>query len=472
MTKTFLDVLDKIETTTGTNDKLALLEANKDNIDLMDFLNFGLDDRITFGVANIKPLEFTEEDRMLAGKTIFEVFKELCYQLIHRKETGNSAHRSINHFLSRCSVQEHKWYKKCIEKDLSSLRVGASLVNRVWDHLCLDFECMLAEKEEKIVKINFSKGATVELKGNGIRTLWHIGAEGKVTPWVWYPSYSGPVGRSGMPLPQFMFLKEYIEGLSLCNVVVDSEVHANHVLANIQTLMQYEEKNISDFTNSKGVVSKSWEKEVIKARTVAEIRNITTINVIDVLTMNEWYTRTCTRIYSDRRAYLNKYIDEAAKERGLNHKIQSMPYVSVDSYEAASVAAKVWINQKLEGAIVKQNDGLYRWTRHHDWTKIKEEVEADVVILGVIEAKQTFDTSGKPEPKMTGKFLVTDGTRTFEVGTGKGWTRKFYQDSWNNKEDYIGKVMKITAQCFTSKAAICPRFDYFRDDKTKKDILG
>lgn len=468
---TIFEILESIEKTSGTNDKLAILEAHKDNELLKVFLKLGLDDRITFGVAHIK--EFEPEDSIVADGELHKWFLFLCDSLIKRKLTGNSAHHEICDFLHCCTEQERLWYRRCIEKNLKSLRMGASLVNKVWPLLCLDFKCMLAEKEDKIEKIDFSKGVGVELKGNGVRTFWFIDNNGKIGNTIWYPDYFGPVGRSGMPFPQLEFLIPYVEALKLRNAVIDSEVHCNHVLEDIQTITQYEPKDIKDFTNAKGQVKKSWDKEVAKAAEVEELRKKASINIIDVLTIDEWKAQACDRIYNDRRSYITHTISKAINDAQVKDRITIMPAYLSYSYDEAIAIAKKWIAEGLEGAIIKPLEGLYRWTRHVEWCKVKEEVETDVLIVGYEIAEQTYDTTGNPNPPILGKFLVVDSEgRKFGVGTGKGWTYEFYKTALENIEDYMNKVMKITAQRFTATSAICPRFDCWRPDKLPKDIIG
>jgi hypothetical protein len=471
----YLRILEELERLQKTNEKLALLEEHKDNLNLKDYLQIALDDRITFGVAKIKDIAFADTDNFTVrdGDGTFESFRRLVSLLYHRELTGNNAHKTINWFLEGCNDLEKKWFRKCIQKDLASCKVGASLVNRVWPLLALDFKCMLAEKEEKLEKVDFSQGAGAELKGNGIRTFWPLDSEGKVTSTKWYPNYKGPIGRSGMPLPQFMFMLPHIEAVGWADQMIDTEVHCKHCLPNIQTIMQFEPAIIGDFTNDKGKVSKKWDDYLIKEKEVAILREDVTINIIDVLTKEEWEAEECERDYEERRLYLDSLDVHLCETFGTVRKIYTMPWERVDSYAEAVAVAQKWIDMKLEGAIIKPFRGKYRWTRHYDWTKVKEEVEEDVLIIGYEVAEQTYGVNGVANPPILGKFLVIDSEgRKFGVGTGIGWTFEFYREALEHIEDFHHRVMKITAQSFTSKAAICPRFDCFRDDKTARDIIG
>ena len=284
-----------------------------------------------------------------------------------------------------------------------------------------------------------------------------------------------PYGRSGLPIWNFRALNKYIEALEMPNTVIDCECMVDQSLEDAMSVYGFDfSKTVDDFTNPKtGKVSKSWEKYQLDLARCEALQNNLQAAVIDVLTLEEFTEQKCTRIYEERRAYIENDFALQVEIRELSAKIRVDKHEIFNSLEDALERGQEVIQRlKLEGLIIKELKGTYEFKRSPLWVKIKEEVELDVVVLECIVAKQTFAPNGDPEPPMVGKFKVTDGVRTFEVGTGKGWTKEFYQHAYNHPEEFVNKVWKLTAQRLTEDSAICPRFGCDRPDKLAHEILS
>ena len=113
--KTFIDILEQLEKTTGTNDKIAILKANSKNEILKTYLFLAMDDRVTFGIKKLP-------DILGSGRAIETLeeswinFTTLCKKLIERDLTGGNAEKEITKFLSGTDNLWYKWYRKCIQR--------------------------------------------------------------------------------------------------------------------------------------------------------------------------------------------------------------------------------------------------------------------------------------------------------------------------------------------------------------------
>jgi hypothetical protein len=462
--KTLFDVLEEVESTSGTNEKIRILTENKDVYLLADFLKFAIDDRIVFNVKKLPDYE------LIGGSCTLEQFGTLTGRLLSGESRGNAALKDIENTLEHATPLQNKWYRKCLQKDMASTKVGVSITNKVWPGLVLDFECMLAQPEDQILKANFEEGGYLDLKQNGVRTFFFLDENGKVftPPFLRISNFNMrvPYARSGLPIPNFCFMNDRVEEIAaVTNMVIDCECHVGQCLPDAMSVYGFKYRSQDEFIGAKGKLKeKAWASYLEDEKRIDELKSRMKVAIIDVLTLEEWIAQESEREEHQRKDFINTLV--------LPEGVEKTPTEFVKNMEEAIAAAKKWINKKLEGGVYKPYRGLYEWKRSINWLKIKEEVECDVLVLSVYKAKQTFEPDGSPSPPMAGGVNVTDGKRFFQVGTGKGWTKEFYQELLANEENYKQKVMRITAQSFTDKAYINPRYDIWRPDKSAKDIIG
>lgn len=477
MAPTYIDLLEQVEATSGTNKKIALLADEHDLNCLSTYLMLAVDERYVFNVKKLKKQPVPNDSRHnMHDDTAFFGFHIILERLRERDLTGDAALDKIVEYLEMCSSRQIKWLLKLLFKDLASTKIGTHICNAVWPGLVLDFRCMLAEPIESIDRLTLPLAG--EIKHNGVRTFWFLDKNGKVFTPVWLQFLGSndavPYGRSGLPIWNFRVLIPYIEALGLTNTVIDCECMVDQSLEDAMSVYGHDfEKTIDVYTNKKGIITKAGEQFLEdRARCEVALGKLQAC-IIDLLTLDEFETCKCTRSYDERRAYIEGDFALQVEMLSLAERIRVDEHMIFETLEAALEYSEYVINiLKLEGLILKEIKGPYEFKRSFLWVKVKEEVEADVVILDVIRAKQTYAPDGSPEPPMMGKFLVTDGTRVFEVGTGKGWTKEFYQQTLIDKEDFIKKVMKLNAQRFTKDSAICPRFGgIWRPDKLWTEIV-
>lgn len=445
----FLDILEELERTSSTKQKESILSRNKDNDQLKYYCKVALDIEITLGIKKFDIPEAIEESTPF----VYDRFVYLVDDLKSRSLTGNSASRAVTSFLSECNKLEQKWYIKCLQKDLSSIGIGARLINKIWNNLCLDFKVMLAEPDDKLDKFDWSQNeAYIELKLNGVRTLTKI-SDGNVN-WI--------KGRSGLDIENFSFIKESIDKLGISdNIVLDGEVHCNNSLEDTMSVFGFDFKKTKEDFKTK----KAYDKYLLEKQEKEILLNNCTYTVFDIIKEEEWTSQTGIVKYPNRRIYLENLLLPLRENEIENVKI--VKSTLVESLSEAIDYSKNVIESGLEGCILKTSSHLYEFKRSKNWIKLKEIVEVDALVLDLIKSKTKFSGDGAEKAPMVGALLVRDQNgRVFEVGTGKLLTEENRILFWNNPDLIKNKIVFITAQRFTDTSAICPRIEYIRVDKT------
>lgn len=469
----FIDVLELLEKTPKTNDKKAILEKNKNLQYLKEYLVLAIDDRVKFNINKIEENKGTGTSFNRMGRDVWGNFERVVDALVNQTISGHAANDAVESFLRTCNTDlERKWYKRCIQKDIASTKVGRKIMDDVWPGSVLYWKCGLADQEDKIDKVveedtgKFIWGyAYVEMKKNGVRTFFEEYENCLLTP----------VGRSGLPIDNFEIIRPFLAKLGIHEMIWDGECSVNDCLEDTMTVFGFDfSKTKEDFTGKSGKVrQKAWEKYQAEYDRADALRKQLKFTIFACVPRDEWYAHGAKWTYEQMRIYLEVFVKPLIEKYGLQDKIEVIDRYRVETYHEARDIANAWIYDGFEGAIVKNPKGTYQFRRCTDWIKIKEEDSASAFILEVIKQKETYQTDGTIDPPMMGKFKVQDANgRVYNVGTSTLLSREKREEIWNNKESWINKVIDITCQRFSNDAAICPRIVAFRDDMTRNDVLN
>lgn len=144
------------------------------------------------------------------------------------------------------------------------------------------------------------------------------------------------------------------------------------------------------------------------------------------------------------------------------------------------------LKEGYEGVMTRAPKGPYkcgRSTTRQEWLlKLKRFVDDEAVVIGFEEmmhnenelgvdelgyAKRSTSKDGKVPAGTLGKFKVKHETfPDFNIGTGQGLTQELRQQIWDNRGEYMGKVVKFKYQDIGVKdAPRCPIWLGFRDPK-------
>ena len=190
--------------------------------------------------------------------------------------------------------------------------------------------------------------------------------------------------------------------------------------------------------------------------------------VWDYLTIDEYQNLKNQRYYGERLASLDKQY-QSIKDNVPHIKL--IEYHVINNKQEALKYVSQWMNQGLEGGVLKDFKYLFKNGTSKLQLKIKLKVDADLRITGFTDG--TIGT--KREGKIGAiQYENDDGT---VKGQCSGFTDEQLDYFTNNKETLIGKIITVEfcditkAQNNNYYALMHPRFKEIRNDKNETDTL-
>jgi DNA ligase-1 len=414
-------IIRELEADNSRLAKEAIIEREKDNLELLEGIQLALSPYITYGVKKVP--KFTGPD----GQGLpWEAFKELCELLATRQLTGDDARSAIELALSASTeAQWNDWYRRILIKDL---RCGVSekTVNKIVKGAVPVFECMLAhdganhEKKIKGTKL-------LEPKLDGVRCITVVDYAARTV--VQYT-------RNGKVLENFSHITDslltHIDDLGR-SYVLDGEV----VSDSFQALMKQ--------------VHRKDDVQSGDAR----------LMLFDMIPLVEFKEGKST-LGQRRRSNLLRSFKHTFDKCG---NIDVIPQIEVNLDEMVGEAQfraynKDAIEKGFEGIMIKDPNAVYECKRSASWLKMKPFIEVSLTVL------ETEEGTGKNVGKMGA--LVCEGTedgKLIKVNVGSGFTDEDRDEFWSCKVD--GQVVEVRADAITqnqdgSYSLRFPRFLRFR----------
>ena len=414
-------IIRELEADNSRLTKEAIIEREKDNVELLEGIQLALSPYITYGVKKVP--KFSGPD----GQGLpWEAFKELCELLATRQLTGDDARSAIELALSASTeAQWNDWYRRILIKDL---RCGVSekTVNKIVKGAVPVFECMLAhdganhEKKIKGVKL-------LEPKLDGVRCITIVDYSARTV--VQYT-------RNGKVLENFSHITDslltHIDDLGR-SYVLDGEV----VSDSFQTLMKQ--------------VHRKDDVQSGDAR----------LMLFDMIPLSEFKEGKST-LGQRRRSNLLRSFKPTFDKCG---NIDVIPQIEVNLDEMVGEVQfraynKEAIDKGFEGIMIKDPNAMYECKRSASWLKMKPFIEVSLTVL------ETEEGTGKNAGKMGA--LVCEGTedgKLIKVNVGSGFTDEDRDDFWSCKVD--GQVVEVRADAITQNqdgtySLRFPRFLRFR----------
>jgi DNA ligase-1 len=424
-------VIRSLEEHPSRLNKEAIIEAEKDNVELFEGFLLAQSPFITFGVKKV-PSHSGPDGQGLP----WVAFKELCELLRTRQLTGDAARDAIELALSASTQKQwNDWYRRILIKDL---RCGVSekTINKIKKGAVPLFECMLAHDGANHEK-KVSGKKLLEPKLDGVRVLTIVDCEARTVV-----QYS----RNGKELVNFPHitagLLAHIDDFER-SFVLDGEI----VSTSFQALMkQVHRKSDADASDA-------------------------VLMLFDILPLSEFKAGTSTLGQRRRSNFLKQF--KATFDKVGN--IGIVPQVEVDldtSVGEMQFAAfnKDAIDNGYEGIMIKDIDAKYVCKRHVAWLKQKPFIEVSLEITAVEEG------TGKNEGRLGALVCsgVDDG-KTIVVNVGSGFTDDQRIEFWGDRESLPGQIVEVRADAITQNqdgtySLRFPRFLRFRGFKAGEKI--
>ena len=419
--KEVIKLFKQIQETSSTNDKKAIISANKNNELFKKCLTFLLDGNINTGLSAKKI-----KKKVIKSEYILPTFEDVMKYLAQNNTGTDNDISMIQAFLNEHG-EDREFYEQMITK---SFRLGADskVVNSVIPGLIPTFEIQqaypLSEKNEP----KDGEWFALSQKLNGNNCSYY---KGKL------------ISRQG---------KEF-KGLQ--HIIDDIEKLPNHENFFFNgELMRKNIDNISDDQNFQigtGIInSENEDKSCIY------------FNIYEVLPIEEFEKGESKLTYKNRRHDVLNPLSIAIYRAGLeNISVIPIIYEGTDKSKIKELL-KEFDSKGFEGLMLNK-DTKWKNKRNNGILKVKSFKHADILCTDVVEG------DGKYKGTLG---LIKCDYKGYELGVGSGFTDEQRDYYWNNKEEIIGKIVQIKYKCETknkqgSLSVQFPIFEIVRNDKNE-----
>lgn len=419
---TLYEIIAKIASTSGSNDKKSILREN-----MSPTLKLIFED--TYGPQKfyIKKFEPNGEVGHLSIDIDYGTFHRMLVDLVTRTVTGDKAYQKLQETVALFDSWSQEILCKIIDRNL---KVGISLDNflDVVGEKQSKFEVALAENLNKVKGVDPIDGTYfVSRKLDGVRCVCFINKEwvdDKVTYNIHFKSRQGKpiltLNKLIKPIERFM------ENATFGNWVLDGEICIMDECGN---------------ENFHGLMKEVTRKD----HTIENPR----YNVFDMLLLEEFNGVQESVKFSQRLDTLYS----------LDHYIPCIKILQQERVTSQEIL-DAWIEtakqNNWEGCMLRR-DMPYKRGRSKDLLKIKGMQDAEYQVVRVETGKAVYNEGGSKEYDIVSALVIKH--RGNEVKVGSGLSKEQRINWFKNPEEIIGKT--ITVQYFEET----------QDSKTKEYSL-
>ena len=393
--KEVIKLFKQIQETSSTNDKKAIIAANKDNELFKKCLVFLLDSNVTTGIAEKK---YNSLEARTSDWVHNNISKEFCELLDYIKQHNTGRDEDV--------IQCQAW--SCgLDNDIKdftrgmitkSIKLGCDkkVVNSAIPNLIPTFDVQLGTSIEK-VKLLGNEKIFISRKLNGTRTAF-VGDK--------------CMTRQGKEYKGLDHIISDLQKIVGTEMFVDGE------------LLYKNKEGLSDseaFQKGTGIaMSKDNDKSELK------------LVIFDMFPLDEFWSGKSKEPYSNRKKHLIE-LGEKITELGTdNLEIVHMCYEGYDHSEIWK-----WLDyaerHDWEGVILNL-DTPYECKRTKNLIKVKKFYTYDLEVIGVEEG------TGRNKGTL-GALVVKYKNNTVNVGSGFTDEERSYY--WNNQDKIIGRVIEV-----------------------------
>tara|TARA_B110000467_G_scaffold43944_1_gene40289 strand:+ start:630 stop:1967 length:1338 start_codon:yes stop_codon:yes gene_type:complete len=438
-----------LQTLEGNNSRLfkeATLEENKDNETLKRVLTAALDPYTQYYQRKIP--EYDRKDGTMSLDWALGSLKVLT----SREETGNAAIGRLKNTLGRLNEEDAEVLKRVVTKDLKC-GVSIATVNKVFGKDFIQtYPCMLASafNQKSFQAIKYP--ALVQTKMDGMRANILIDGEGKVEV----------RSRSGREIDLKGHFDEYIMQIFYKSAVLEDITHFHGAVLDGELVVLADDGGILDRKTGNGILNKAV-KGTISKEEASRVR----LWCWDMIPLADFKDGLCKIPYFDRLAVLNDRMGDVFNVQETPDLVKILPAEMVANYQEAEALFNMALAEGEEGVIVKNGDSIWENKRSKYQVKMKAELEADLLVEGVIEG------SGRIAG-LVGSLSCTTKDGNLKVNVGSGLTD---EDRKKSPDEFIGKIIsvkyneKIKDKNSDTFSLFLPIFQELRLDKSEADNI-
>jgi DNA ligase 1 len=393
--KQVIEIINKLENTSGTNDKIQILKDNKDNELLKKVLYYTYADNLQYGFSEKKLREL-----LLGNITPCKTIWDNGFDMLDKLASSNindSLRDLVFTFLSTKSEEEQELYIRILTKDLRC-NISAKSINKAIPKLIPTWEIQQGMGISK-VKLKKDEWIALSLKLNGIRSTRFKGE---------FKSRQNKV-QEGLnhiqnELNQIEWLSEF---------VIDGEMVRNN------------KDNTPDNENFRLTTSIMNSKSADKSEII--------YTIFDLIPTEEFIKGESSLGFKDR---LTNYLDRLKEDiirLGLKSITVAPTYYTGTDHDKIEELLTEIDGQGYEGLMCLR-DAYYKCKRHNGILKCKVFNTADCKIIGYEEG------DGRLKGTL-GSFVIDYKGNSVNVGSGYSDIQR--EEFWNNRDNYIGRILEV-----------------------------
>lgn len=415
----------QIKETSGTNDKKAIITANKENELFKKCLRFLLDSNITTGIAKKKYESLTVGDSDWVHS---DIDKEFCELLDYIKEHNTGRDEDVIQVQAWCyemSDEVKEFVKGMITKSIK-LGCDKKVVNSCIPNLIPSWDIQQAHSLSEKTEPKDGDWFALSQKLNGVNASYY---KGKM------------ISRQGKEIKGLQHIINDIEKLPRHN---ECFFNGELIRKNIDNLPDDE-----NFQIGTGVINSDSDKSCIEFK------------IYEALPIEEFEKGESKLTYKNRReTFLSNLETEISKQNLENVIVVPLLYEGTDKSKIQELLNEA-DSYGWEGLMLNK-DAKWKNKRNNGILKVKSWKNADILCTGVIEGDgKNKGTLGSIECDYKGYKLRVPGF--------KDEMRNYY---WNNPNEIVGKIVQIKYKGETKNkqgglSVQFPEFQCIRYDKTE-----
>ena len=418
-----IKLFKQIQETSGSNDKKAIISANKDNELFKRCLAFLLNPNIITGLSDKKLNKEVEMTKHIDITCDFESIMDY----LEANNSGRDSDISIVQGFIMAQPEEHReFYSQMVTKKFR-LGIDVKGVNKAIPNLIPTWEVQqaypLADKNEPKDGEWFALSQKLNGNNNGV-------LDGKC------------ISRQGKEFTGMEHIVADINKLSFKNMFFNGE------------LIRKNEDNLPDDENFQigtGIInSDDTDKTCIK------------FVIYEMLPKEEFLNGESKLTYKQRRkTYLDPLAEEIATLGLENIEVVPLVYEGTDKSKIQELLDKA-DNEGWEGLMLNK-DTKWKNKRNNGILKVKSFLHADLLCTDVVEG------DGKYKGTLG---LIKCDYKGFDLGVGSGFTDSQRDYYWNHRDEIVGKIVQIKYKGETKNkqgglSVQFPIFEIVRNDKTE-----
>ena len=394
--KEVIKIIEQLQNTSGTNDKIQILKDNKDNETFKKALEYTYNNNKQYGFSENKLRELLNDFDMNCLNEITWNNGFDMLDILSKNNINDSLRTNVITFLSIKDKDEQELWIRMLTKDLRC-NISTKLINKAIPKLIPEFKIQQAYPIDKY-RDKLKGWFVLESKLNGIN--------GSVLN-------NQMISRQGKVMKGFDHIINQLNQLELDNYYFNGELVRKNVNPTVS--------NGENFRLTTSIVNSD---DIDKS-------NIDFI-LFDAIPIDEFYEGESKLKYKDRLKLL-KDIKQKAIELGLNNL--DIPKIYYEGDEQSVIDKYLDIADKNdEEGLMYIKDCKWKNKRHSGILKVKKFKSADCKIIGYEEG------TGKLEGNL-GSFIIQ--YKDNKVNVGSGYTDVQREELWNNRDKYVGRILEV-----------------------------